>query len=69
MSGPLITVLAIVVGIAFVGLAIWALARMLGRSKEMTCPTCGESLGAKYWTKPNPVCPNCGSHLEPPPSA
>lgn len=69
MDGPLITLLAILVGIAVVGLAIWALVRMLRRSGEMTCPTCGESLGARYWTKPEPVCPNCGARLEPPPSS
>jgi predicted amidophosphoribosyltransferase len=69
MSGPLITLLAILVGIAVVGVAIWAFVRMLGRSKEMTCPTCGESLGAKYWTKADPICPNCGARLEPPPAS
>lgn len=68
MSGALITLLAVLVGIAVVGIAIWALVHMLHRSEEMTCPTCGESLGAKYWTKPDSVCPNCGARLKPPSS-
>ena len=68
MSGPLITLLAILVGVAFVGAAIWLFVRMLRGSKEMTCPTCGESLGAKYWTRPDAVCPNCGSQLDRPPT-